>query len=160
MLVLHDAFVFSPIRAQIDRRLALSSEVERHPSVDVRRAFGLEDPYFVPQIAFELYRNYWWSIPEKEQPLFHSAKLFAVPMWALQLKFWYRQSELETFRIRTGCYDDYYKLGGCDEVSRRLFGKSLNDISVQQLACIRAFYRSRSQHVCAELAALLRNRRK
>lgn len=153
-LVLHDVFVFSAIRAKMDQQLARAADAERHPNEAVREVFELDDPYLVSLTALNLYRDYWWLTPEEKRPNFHSSKLVAVPILALQLRLWYSLGEIETHSMQEGCMDGQFWLGTCNDLSEHLFGKSLNDISAKQLACIRAYYRSRQKRACPELAAL------
>lgn len=153
-LVLHDVFVFSAFRAKMDQQLSRAVDAERHPNAPVREAFNLDDPYLVSLAALNLYRDYWWLTPEEERPNFHSFKLVAVPILALQLRVWYSLAEIETHSMQEGCADARFWMGTCNDLSKRIFGRSLNDISAKQLACIRAYYRSRQKRSCPELAAL------
>lgn len=160
ILVWHDAAQFSSIRAQIDRRLVQASYSEKHPSFAVRQAFDLESPHLIWRTSFSLYRAHWSSYPIEERPNFYSSRILVTPMWWLQVSFWYSRSEVETYVLHTGCYDDFFGLGGCDELSKRVFGKSLNEVNSSQLSCIRAFHRTAQTNSCPDVQSMISESRR
>lgn len=154
LLTLHDMVVFSEVRAEINRAIAGLSPSERNPSPAVRKALELdiEDLHF--RVAFDLYREEYWS---RNWSNFHTRKLVAVPGWALQLWLWYDRPSIEALRLRMWCclHEGYGGRRGAEFIAKTTFAKGLNNLTPYELNCVRKFLRARRHNACPEILGAL-----